>query len=152
MYINLNTMWSYLGLTDFSFLGFLKINFVIIFILLLYYILNFLKIEQKEKENLETLSHVHAGITPEFTKIASLNTKQQKEEDMATAVKFINFVSEEKDEQKLLETINTDVKNSSIFNLDEFFKTLEKVYNKFDTMDGISQLAFSLVIQSSLIL
>jgi hypothetical protein len=50
------------------------------------------------------------------------------EKDMATAVKFVNFVSEEKDDKKLLETINTDVKNSSIFNLDEFFKTLAKLY------------------------
>ena len=71
------------------------------------------------------------------------------ENDLATAVNLVNLVSE-KDEPILLEAIN--VKNSSIFHLDEFYKTLAKLYNKFDTMDGICQLAFSMVIQSTVIL
>lgn len=99
--ITLNTLWSNLGLTDFSFIGFLKrILFIILILLhlcLLYY--EILIKEQKEKENLETLSHVQAGISPEIKKIATYivgsvslyaslitikdsHIKQQKEEEL----------------------------------------------------------------------
>jgi hypothetical protein len=294
--ITLNSLWYSLGLTEFSFLGFLKIIFIIFFIFLHIYLLysEFLKIEQKEKENLETLSYVQAGTAPELKKIATyilgtvslyaslitINdhyTKKNKEEilnqkidtindkfqrvqdgntvinykqkshldsiargykeleeirlersklkkeieetesnpdplttnsklkqqilenkdkakfkedyneheftdkirsaksqdfllklqeeraetalkkDIDTAVKFNTWVSEEKDGQKILDTINEYIKKSSILNLDDIFtklnyETFKKLYEKFDSMDGISQLAFSLVLQSSLIL
>jgi hypothetical protein len=86
------------------------------------------------------------------TQIFTLNRQEERastdlKNSMEAGVKFAKFVEEETDETKLLETIN-NVKNSSIINSDEF-KTL---YNKFDTMDGISQLAFAMIIQSSVIL
>jgi len=77
--------------------------------------------------------------------------------DISTASIFSKFVSEETDEnKKILDKIN-EVKNSSIFHLDEIldnffnYETLTKLY-KFESMMGISQLAFSMVLQSSLIL
>jgi hypothetical protein len=85
---------------------------------------------------------------------AENRAKTELEKDIETAIKFNTLILEDTDDT---DTINLDVKKSSIFNLDEIltkfnYRTFKRLYDNFDHLDGISQLAFSLIFQSSLIL
>ena len=58
---------------------------------------------------------------------------------------FNTWVLEDTDDTKVSDTINLDVQNSSIFNLDEIltkfnYETFTRLYDKFYQLDGISQL------------
>lgn len=88
------------------------------------------------------------------SRIQSLNLEEDRahsvlSKDITNGSKFLAEISKETDESKALKLINgdDDVKKSSIFDLD-----LEKLWNKFESLSGITKLALSMIISFSLVL
>jgi hypothetical protein len=76
---------------------------------------------------------------------------QDFETTMHSSVKFSREISKEADEEKILEIIKEDINKSSVFGFD-LEKILKELWKEFESFDGITKLAFVMVLTSSLIL
>lgn len=86
------------------------------------------------------------------SRLQSLSLEEERahsdlSQGISTGSKFLAEISKETDESKVLKMINDDVKKSSIFDLD-----LEALWIKFESWNGITKLAFSMVFSFSLVL
>jgi F0F1-type ATP synthase gamma subunit len=66
---------------------------------------------------------------------------KELEQSIESGRKFSQEISQEPDDQKVLDKINEEINKSSIFGLD-IEKLLTELWDKFETFDGITKLVF----------
>jgi hypothetical protein len=93
------------------------------------------------------------------TRLDELNLIEKRQEaDLGQGIsrshRFTTEINKVKNDNELLELLNSDVKNSAIFDLDieELLKKLLNKFDNFETLNGISKLMVTTIISNYLIL